>query len=80
MDNFMFQKLMNAQKEEEHKQEQNQEEIEVLEENNENQERKQEEDKEGYVARKNQNYEELWISISKEIIKEVFIKIVMVTI
>ena len=31
------------------------EEIEVLEENNENQERKQEEDKEGYVARKNQN-------------------------
>ena len=55
MDNFMFQKLMNAQKEEGHKQEQNQEEIEVLEENNENQERKQEEDKEGYVARKNQN-------------------------
>ncbi len=48
MDNFMFQKLMNAKKEEQ------KEEIEVLTEEKENDKKApQEDNKEGYVARKN---------------------------
>ena len=74
MDNFMFQKLMNAKKEE----------IEVLTEEKENDKKtSQEDNKEGYDFFTSDGPRiilNLWISISKEIIKEVFIKIVMATI